>query len=305
MSHITRTDAPEAPRLDNGAQINASGKSGSHPTWGIDVENSADAVQELLRKVCYDGLQTKYSEIRELEWAAYVICKKVVQQFNATDVEKMALHHQMYYNYARRQCELGEEGNLPCQSPEWILANEGTEKMVLARVAKASLEGEMLLRINDNICGILEGKIQASDAINLDDLPGNIYRTGISYKQAVAVQCQYIKHLSHKRPLRILEIGAGTTSITSSILSGLGHDIMGRLQKYTYTDASDAFFPEAKENLKAWGPMMEYKVLDIEKDPLQQNIEGESYDLVVSFQVLHTTSSIATALANCKKLLKP
>ncbi|KAF3064509.1 Lovastatin diketide synthase LovF [Daldinia childiae] len=302
MSRIARI---EAPQLDNGAQINALEKSGSHPTWGIDVENSADAVQELLRKVCYDGLQTKYSDIRELEWAAYVICKKVVQQFSATDVEKMALHHQMYYHYARRQCELAEEGDLPCQSPEWILANESTEKRVLARIAKASLEGEILLRINDNICGILEGKVQVSDVINLDDLPRNIYRTGISYKQAVAVQCQYIKHLSHKRPLRILEIGAGTTSITSSILSGLGHDAMSRLQKYTYTDASDAFFPEANENLKEWSPMMEYKVLDIEKDPLEQNIEGESYDLVVSFQVLHTTSSITAALTNSKKLLKP
>ncbi|KAI1658919.1 KR domain-containing protein [Daldinia decipiens] len=305
MSHITRTDAPEALQLDNGAQTNALEKPGCYPTWDIDVENSANAVQELLKKVCYDGLQTKYSEIRELEWAAYIICKRVVQQLNDSDVEKMALHHQMYCSYARRQCGLGEEGNLPCQSAEWILANEGTEKMVLARVAKAGLEGEMLARINDNIFGILEGKVHASDVMSLDDISGNIYRTGISYKQAVAVQCQYIKHLSHKRPLRILEIGSGTTSIACSILSALGHGIMGRLQKYTYTDASEAFFPEAKENLKEWSSMMEYKILDIEKDPLQQNIEGESYDLVVSFHVLHTTSSITTALANCKKLLKP
>ncbi|KAI0852283.1 KR domain-containing protein [Daldinia vernicosa] len=292
MSRITTTEA----------QINGLG---SYPTWDIDVENSADKVQELLRKVYYDGSQTKYSEIRELEWVAYIICKRVVQQFNIEDVDKMAPHHQMYYNYARRQCELGEEGNLPCQSPEWILANKGTEKTVLARVAKASLEGEMLLRINDNIFGILEGKVQASDVINLEDFPGNIYRTGTLYEQAVAVQCQYIKHLSHKRPLRILEIGGGATSITRSILTGLGHDIMGRLEKYTYTDASDALFPEANRNLKEWSSMMEYKILDIEEDPLQQSIEGESYDLVISFHVLHTTSSITTALANCKKLLKP
>ncbi|KAI8958655.1 KR domain-containing protein [Daldinia sp. FL1419] len=305
MSYVTGAGILGEPRVDTGAATTTLTKLGSYPRWDIDVENSMDAIQDLLGRV-YDSVpQAEYSKTRELEWAAYIICKKVFREYNANDAANLAVHYRRYYHYAKRQLTLAEEGGLICQSPEWTLANEATEDMVLARVAKETAEGEVMRRINDRIRDIFEGKVEASGIIDIENLPETIYRTGVDYKRIAAIQCQYIKHLSHKKPLSILELGARTGSVASGILSGLGQDVAGRLRKYTYTDANEAFLPEAKEELKQWAPMMEYKILDIEKDPLEQGIAGKSYDLIISFQALHITSSIDTVLQNCKKLLKP
>ncbi|KAI0166917.1 hypothetical protein GGR52DRAFT_581678 [Hypoxylon sp. FL1284] len=294
-----------AAQEDPEARTKALRKLGAYATWDVDVENSPDAAKALLRQACAEAPEVEYSVVQDLEWAAYIVCKRATQRFSAQDAETMAPHYRIYYNYMKRQCELGEAGNLPCQTPEWTSASEAVENEVLARVSKASLEGEMMCRINDNMSSMLLGEVEAWEVMSRDNLLNNMYRYGLSDERTPAIQCEYIKRLSHKRPLRILEVGAGTGSATSRILSSLGPNVAGRLQKYTYTDISGSFFETASEEFKNWSSMMDFKVLDIEKDPSQQGLEAESYDLVVAFQVLHATSSIGTTLANCRKLLKP
>ncbi|KAI0009602.1 hypothetical protein F4779DRAFT_581698 [Xylariaceae sp. FL0662B] len=298
--------APETEaQEDSQAQLKALHKLGAYATWDVDVENSPDAATTFLEKACTNAPQAEYSQIYELEWAAYIVCKRTFNRFSAEDAEKMAPHHRIYYQYMKRQCELAEAGTLPCQTPEWLSADETVENEVLARVSKASLEGEMMCRISDNVQSMLLGEVEPWEVMSRDNLLNNMYRYGLSDERTPAVQCEYIKRLSHKRPLRILEVGAGTGSATSRILSSLGPNVAGRVEKYTYTDISGAFFEAASEEFKQYSSMMDFKVLDIEKEPSQQGLEEGSYDLVVAFQVLHATSSIGTTLANCKKLLKP
>ena len=70
------------------------------------------------------------------------------------------------------------------------------------------------------------------------------------------------------RRLRILEIGAGTGSATASVLPELppgGYD-------YTYTDISAGFFSEAEDRFGGSDAAIEYRVLDIEKDPVEQGL---------------------------------
>ncbi|KAI1138623.1 hypothetical protein F5Y05DRAFT_418859 [Hypoxylon sp. FL0543] len=292
-------------REDAQSQTEALKKLGSYPTWDIDVENSADATKELLKKSCSEAPQTEYSVVHDLEWAAYIVCKRATQLFSPEDIEKMAPHYKVYYNYMKRQCEFGKAGKLPCQTLEWMVASEAVEDEVLERVSKVSLEGEMICRIHDNMSSMLLGEVEAWEVMSRDNLLNNMYRYGLSDERTPAIQCEYIKRLSHKKPLRILEVGAGTGSATSRILSSLGPNVAGRLLKYTYTDISGVFFEAASEEFKDYSSMMDFKVLDIEKDPSQQGLEEGSYDLVVAFQVLHATSSIGTTLGNCRKLLKP
>ncbi|KAI1084243.1 hypothetical protein F5B20DRAFT_576378 [Whalleya microplaca] len=298
--------APETEAEEDAqAQIKALHKLGAYPTWDVDVENSSGATNAFLDKACTDAPQTEYSQVYELEWAAYIVCKRTVKRFSAEDAERMAPHHRIYYQYMKRQCELAEAGTLPCQTPEWLSADETVENEVLGRVSKASLEGEMMCRISDNVQSMLLGEVEPWEVMSRDNLLNNMYRYGLSDERTPAVQCEYIRRLSHKRPLRILEVGAGTGSATSRILSSIGPNVPGRVEKYTYTDISGVFFEAASEEFKEYSSMMDFKVLDIEKSPSQQGLEEGSYDLVVAFQVLHATSSIGTTLANCKKLLKP
>ncbi|KAI0020462.1 hypothetical protein F4780DRAFT_373288 [Xylariomycetidae sp. FL0641] len=290
---------------DAEAKIRALKKLGAYTTWHVDVENSPEATKNILSKAVDAAPQVPYSTVADLEWGAYIVCKRMTARFTAEDATRMAPHHQVFYNYMVRQCELGAAGSLPCQAPEWTTADAKTEDEVLSRVAAASLEGRMMCRINDNVESVLLGEVEPWELMNHDNALNDMYRYGLSDERTPAVQCEYIKGLAAKRPLRILEVGAGTGSATSRILSALGENVAGKLTKYTYTDISGSFFAEAAEEFKDYRAMMDFKVFNAENSPKDQGLEEGSYDVVVAFQVLHATAPLGNTLANCRKLLKP
>ena len=103
------------------------------------------------------------------------------------------------------------------------------------------------------------------------------------------------------RRLRVIEVGAGTGSATASVLPELPQ---GQFE-YTYTDISAGFFSEAEARFGDAGGAMEYRPLDIEKDPQEQGFEVHGYDLLVASNVLHATRYLPETLAHCLKLLAP
>ena len=50
---------------------------------------------------------------------------------------------------------------------------------------------------------------------------------------------------------------------------------------------------------------VEYRVLDIERDPALQGIEPASFDLVIAANVLHATQDLRTSLKHIQSLLAP
>ncbi|KAI1820657.1 hypothetical protein F4861DRAFT_50798 [Xylaria intraflava] len=287
------------------AKIKAVRKLGAYSTWHVDVENSPDVLQEILTEAVNKAGQAPYNEVYDLEWCAYIVCKRMAQRFTDDDAKRMAPHHLIFYNYMKNQIKLASENKLPCQTPEWLSSSKETEDEVLSRAAATSLEGKMMIRISDNIESVLLGEIEPWELMNHDNALNEMYRYGLSDERTPAVQCEYIKRLAAKRPLRILEIGAGTGSATSRIFAALGENIAGKLTKYTYTDISGSFFAEAAEEFKEYRSLMDFKVFNAESEPGQQGFEEGTYDVVVAFQVLHATSKISTTLANARRLLKP
>lgn len=282
-------------------------KLGAVPVWSIDVENSpVDAVKAILHKTWSKASNADYDSIRDLEWAAYILCKRATQRFPLEDVKNMAKHHQVFCRYLRRQVDLSKTlGNyLPCQTAAWLSADDATENAVISRAAAASSEGKMLVRILDNLEDVLTGAIEPWELMKRDGLLEELYRSGLSEDKTPAVQCEVISMLSHKRPLRILEVGAGTGSATSKILAKLGK---ANVAKYTYTDISASFFQQAEGEFNDWSKsgVMDFKVFNAELDPGSQGFDLGSYDIVVAFQVLHATSRMDETIANCRKLLRP
>ena len=103
------------------------------------------------------------------------------------------------------------------------------------------------------------------------------------------------------RRLRVIEVGAGTGSATASVLPELpdgGYD-------YVYTDISAGFFSEAESRFGGAEASIDYRVLDIEKDPIEQGFDAHGYDLVIASNVLHATRFLNETLAHCLALLAP
>lgn len=102
--------------------------------------------------------------------------------------------------------------------------------------------------------------------------------------------------------LRILEVGAGTGSSTKVVLPIF--EKFGTRFQYTYTDISPVFFSKAGEMFQGYGKKIQYRVLNIEEDPLAQGFIPQQYDIVFASNVLHATRDISEAVRNTRMLLR-
>ncbi|MGW4025403.1 SDR family NAD(P)-dependent oxidoreductase [Streptomyces sp. NPDC005009] len=100
------------------------------------------------------------------------------------------------------------------------------------------------------------------------------------------------------RPLRVLEVGAGTGGLTAALLPHLPPE----RTHYTYTDVSSAFFPAAQERFTDHD-FVHYRCLDLDADPAAQGFIPGSYDLVIAANVLHATRDLRCTLHRIGGLL--
>jgi SAM-dependent methyltransferase/aryl carrier-like protein len=100
--------------------------------------------------------------------------------------------------------------------------------------------------------------------------------------------------------LSVLEIGGGTAGTSSSVLPVLPP----RRTRYLFTDVSDLFLASAAEKLAAY-PFVTYALLDVEKEPAVQGLEGASFDLILAANVLHATRDLRTTIERVRSLLAP
>jgi SAM-dependent methyltransferase len=136
------------------------------------------------------------------------------------------------------------------------------------------------------------------------DALGALYRDSAAFAPMSALMARALAacvlRLPPERGLRVLEIGAGTGATASHLLRALPP---GRV-RYTFTDISPAFLARARARFAAhdW---IEYRTLDIERDPVEQGFSAFDYDLVLAANVLHATVDLSVALAHVRRLLRP
>lgn len=102
------------------------------------------------------------------------------------------------------------------------------------------------------------------------------------------------------RPLRVLEIGAGTGSTTTYVLSKLGRGPV----EYTFTDVSPLFLNRARDKFRD-APFMRYALLDIGRSPATQGFVPGTFDVIVGANVLHATPDLEQTMKHVHELLTP
>lgn len=100
--------------------------------------------------------------------------------------------------------------------------------------------------------------------------------------------------------LRVLEIGAGTGGTTAYVLPHLPAD----RSEYVFTDVSPLFLSRAREKFKDY-PFLQYRTLDIEKEPAAQGFETGQFDLVIAANVLHATADLNQTFRHIRSVLAP
>ncbi|WP_394842103.1 SDR family NAD(P)-dependent oxidoreductase [Pendulispora brunnea] len=107
-----------------------------------------------------------------------------------------------------------------------------------------------------------------------------------------------VGHWPADRPLRILEIGAGTGGTTTLLLP----ELSPACTQYVFTDVSEAFLTRAGMRFSEYD-FVDYRLLDLERDPMAQGFAEGTFDLVIAANVVHATTNLRATLERVAQLL--
>ena len=199
---------------------------------------------------------------------------------------------------------VGQEDPIPDAMPTDI---QQFAARMLAQYPHGSNEIGLFQRCGGALADVLIGR---EDPLALlfggaEPTPADLYRKAPVARAANQLLQDTIAALLEARPpgrrLRVLEVGAGTGSATAAVLP----ELPSEAYDYVYTDISAGFFAEAEGRFGGLEASIDYRVLDIEKDPEDQGFPRHSYDLVIASNVLHATRYLEETLAHCRALLAP
>ncbi|MCX7571066.1 amino acid adenylation domain-containing protein [Tumebacillus sp. DT12] len=287
------------------------------PLWDLVLAKGAEQSEQApldlglpeyaSKRAWLDRLTNAYviATLRKLEVFAQAGEELAVEEILATK-GLLPLHGKLLHRWMARLTALGlvreQEGRftsvapLPDPQVELVLG-EGREHPVFL---------DYLRRNGERLVDVLRGETTALELF----FPGGSFET-TEYIYQHSAEARYFNRIAatvaagvaasapHRR-LRVLEIGAGTGGTTASVLPALP----GERTDYTFTDLSDLFLYRARQKFAGY-PGLHTRLLDIEKDPVEQGFSQGSFDLIVAANVLHATRDLRETLRHVRGLLAP
>jgi acyl transferase domain-containing protein/acyl carrier protein/SAM-dependent methyltransferase/NAD(P)-dependent dehydrogenase (short-subunit alcohol dehydrogenase family) len=168
-------------------------------------------------------------------------------------------------------------------------------------------EFELLARCGAELPNVLRGTVHPLQLLFPVDgavSAERLYRESTSaryYNRLVGeLVSDAVRQASFAQSARLLELGAGTGSTTSSVLEHLA----GVGANYCFTDVSRLMLNEARARFERF-PGIQYALLNIENSPAANGFEAGAFDLVLAANVLHATRNLRTTLEHTRQLLAP
>ena len=203
-----------------------------------------------------------------------------------------ALYLQNYIAWMQLQVEKFSAGSLPDSHFEWKTLSQDSAYIdsVCERLKSYNRQGELYVKVGQNLTKILSGEVDPLNLLFTDDLVKDFYEEVNLNAHCFDTFGSYLDALVHKNPkMKVLEVGAGTGATSSLILDILmSHKKRDsgapRYTQYDFTDISISFFEKAQEAFGKY-PRMRFLTLDVEIDPTKQDFEADSYDLIIAANV--------------------
>ena len=247
----------------------------SSMVWREDVDHLTQKDAEIVLHPSRKDAPMSKKAIADYEDAARIYMVKALSGLDPATETTMAPHLVHFVQWMRSRVELTNSGTID-------LSTEEATTLLKETVSKG-IDGGLLSAIGENLGSILDGSI-SPESIMMKENMFSEYRTdSVGLKGANQAMMKWLDLQAHKRPgWQYLEIGAGRGSISLPALQILGGKQTPRFTQYTYTDGDPSCFEDAQKLLKLWQDRLQFKKLDIDKDPSDQGFEKESFDVIIA-----------------------
>lgn len=262
----------------------------------VDFASAANAGREL--RAWLDSAENQPGHrayggcLAVLEKAAAGYARQAVHALGAAAVREVAAPHRRLFSRLQ-SLAAGSDGG---EDPAALLAQ------LRATVPDAAAEAALLARCGAQLADVLRGRVDPLSLLFPANEPvtaASLYQETPAARAANAlVHAALAAVLPAGRPLRVLEIGAGTGGTTSAVLPALPAEGA----EYVFTDVSPLFVTQARERYRD-RPWIRPQLLDIERDPLAQGFAPGEFDVIVAANVLHATRDLRATLRNVRRLL--
>nr|UWV21337.1 polyketide synthase 4 [Chaetomium globosum] len=284
--------------------------------WAPDISTGSPATFAFLKKqLSLKKTEDWHDDVDETT-KIWQICMSFMQQaianLDSRDADRVEPRYAKYYAWLVDTVQQAASGQLCIGGATWLpdkAPGNPQRHMDQETGETRNVNVEIVCRLGAHLVDILRGEVPPLPLMVQDNLLARFYDNIPALKRTGSQLSGLLAHLVHKNPrARILEIGAGTGTMTRFALSALGTPQSGgpAADSYHYTDASAALFDTARETLAPWSDLLVFDVLDPQREPAAQGFAHGTYDVVIASGVVSAeTNSVSRTLGSARNLLKP
>lgn len=179
------------------------------------------------------------------------------------------------------------------------------EASLIEQGSRSNIVGLALSRLGPHYLEILTGKADASQLLTQDDVLARLYSEHVLFSSHYAQIAAYTQALAHKNPkIRILVVGAGTGGASLPLMEAIEQSGRLPVDSLTYAEVTSDLLEHARNRFGRWSTQIDFKTLDISREPLAQGHSARSFDLIVAPMISYACPQVDVTLKHLRMLLK-